>query len=360
MGTEPQSIMGWDIGGANLKAALITIESGRITRRKYHARPFEVWKESHFLSAALQDIGRGLNWQPDMAMGVTMTAELADAFRSKREGVLFVLNEMEHAFGTNRIKAFNLAGEFQPLSEAARDPLAYAATNWIASARLVAQRHPDCLFMDIGSTTSDIIPIAGGEIKAKGRTDTQRLARGELVYSGMLRTNPNTIIQQAPIRGQYCRVTAEYFTIMADVYRILGRIAKEDYTCASPDGRSSSLEHCRERLARLPCADAEMLKPVEIEALAAYLADKQLQQVCEAMHQVVSALDGTRKLPVVAVGPGSFIAMQAARRLGLDPVELAHDRDNGAPASLPALAVAVLLAGVKYDWTASLNKDWAA
>lgn len=357
MGTEPQSIMGWDIGGANLKAVLITIAAGRIIGRKYHARPFEVWQESHSLSAVLQDIGRRFNWQPGMAMGVTMTAELADAFRNKREGVLFVLQEMEHAFGTDRIKAFNLAGEFEPLSEAARDPLSYAATNWIASARLAAQRHPDCLFMDIGSTTTDIIPIAGGQIKARGKTDPERLTRGELVYSGMLRTNPNTIIRQAPVGGQYCRVAAEHFTIMADVYRILGRIASEDYTCASPDGRSTSLEHCRERLARLPCADAEMLKPVEIKALAAYLADKQLQQVCEAMHQVISALDGPRKLPVVAAGPGSFIAMQAARRLGLDAVQLAQDGDSGAPASLPALAVAVLLAGVQNDWNTSLNKD---
>ena len=42
---------------------------------------------------------------------------------------------------------------------------------------------PDSLLIDIGTTSTDIIPIVDGEVAALGWTDPDRLASGELVYS---------------------------------------------------------------------------------------------------------------------------------------------------------------------------------
>ncbi len=70
----------------------------------------------------------------------------------------------------------------------AHTPLTVAASNWVATALVVADEVPDAILIDMGSTTTDIIPIVGGVVRAIGLTDPDRLASGELVYTGALRT----------------------------------------------------------------------------------------------------------------------------------------------------------------------------
>ena len=45
----------------------------------------------------------------------------------------------------------------------------------------------DSLLVDMGSTTTDLIPLHDGAVTAKGYTDTQRLASDELLYIGVRR-----------------------------------------------------------------------------------------------------------------------------------------------------------------------------
>jgi hypothetical protein len=239
-----------------------------------------------------------------------------------------------------------------------------AATNWVASALYVAEAQPDCILVDVGSTTTDIVPLRGGRIAAEGRSDPERLAAGELVYTGVLRTNPNTIVAEVPLRGRACRVAAEWFTQMADAYLLLGRLGAKDYTCATPDGRPASVEAAAGRLARLVCADTDTLEAAEVRALAAYLAEKQLQQVTEGLLQVLSRLarEGARGAagrgaegaeggapsgppPLAPAGVGAFLAAEAGRRLGLRVLEEGAVARGQAVHALPALAAAALLAG---------------
>ena len=125
------------------------------------------------------------------------------------------------------------------------------------------------------------------------------------MYTGVLRTNPNTLTASVPVRGRPCRVAAEYFAVMADAYVLLGRLGAADYTCSTPDGRDTSPAACAERLARLVCADREMLSEPEIVKLARYLVECQLQVVSEGLLQVVSRWDGppTRPSPRPASAP---------------------------------------------------------
>src|SRR3970282_2868027 len=116
-----------------------------------------------------------------------------------------------------------------PVHGRAEHFLSFAATNWIAEALVLADRQPDCLMCDIGSTTTDLIPIVGGKLAAKGRRDIERLASGELIYTGALRTPVAAIVSQVPLRGTICRVSAEYFAIAADVYLVLGRRGPAEY-----------------------------------------------------------------------------------------------------------------------------------
>src|SRR6185295_17246007 len=116
-------------------------------------------------------------------------------------------------------------------------PLEVAAANWRASATLVARTFRDALFLDVGSTTTDIIPIVAGSVVVEGTTDPGRLLSGELVYTGALRTPVCAIVRSVPFEGRRCRVAAEHFAVAADVHLWLGRIQASDYTCETPDGR---------------------------------------------------------------------------------------------------------------------------
>ena len=69
-----------------------------------------------------------------------------------------------------------------------RSRAAIASANWRASAELLAQRLPDAMLVDVGSTTTDLIAVRGGAVAVQGDTDAARLATGAFVYHGVVRT----------------------------------------------------------------------------------------------------------------------------------------------------------------------------
>ncbi len=55
--------------------------------------------------------------------------------------------------------------------EARTEPMSAASTNFLASAELVARRYDEAVLIDMGSTTTDIIPVAGMRLpRAPSRT----------------------------------------------------------------------------------------------------------------------------------------------------------------------------------------------
>ena len=330
-------VIGLDIGGVNTKAVWRDGDSVRTV-----LRPYDVVREREALTTVVRDVVAALAGEPADLIALTMTAELSDEFRTKREGVGFVLDAVEAAV-PGRVLAFTTAGELVSLAEARARPLDVAAANWVASALAVGALHPDALMLDVGSTTADVIPIAAGRVAAAGRNDLDRLLAGELVYTGALRTNLAAIAPRVPIRGRWCPVASELFAISADVHLILGHLAPEAYTCPTPDGRAASVEYARERVARLVCADVEQLEPGEVERIAAYLHAEQVRQIEVAARQVGTRFGGAP--PVVTLGVGAFLARAAAERLGRPVVEMpwsAAQRDAAPAAALAELAAARL------------------
>jgi (4-(4-[2-(gamma-L-glutamylamino)ethyl]phenoxymethyl)furan-2-yl)methanamine synthase len=329
-------VIGLDIGGVNTKAVWRDGDAVRTV-----LRPYDVVREPGALAAVVRDVVAELVGEPGL-VALTMTAELSDEFRTKREGVGFVLDAVEAAVG-GRVAVFTTAGELVTLAEARARPLDVAAANWVAAALAVGAAVPDALLLDVGSTTADVIPIADGRVAAEGRTDLDRLLAGELVYTGALRTNLAAIAPRVPVRGRSCPVASEQFAISGDVHLILGHLAPEAYTCPTPDGRAASIECARARVARLVCADTEQLGVGEIEAIAAYLHDEQVGQIEAAARQVSARLLG--EAPVVPLGVGAFLARTVAERLGRAVVELPWseaERDAAPAAALAELAAARL------------------
>jgi len=217
-------MLGLDIGGANTKAAS---SDGAYAESVY----LPLWKR-----APLAETIAGFAAQKPEAVAVVITSELADCFSCKREGVENIMAVVLQAFSCP--VHFWGAGGF-----GWRDPLDLAAANWSASAALVSREVGDCLFVDMGSTTTDIIPIKG-ESSLAARRDFLRLARGELVYTGLLRTSLGALLPAVRISGETIPLAPEFFAITADAYLALGEISKERYTCDAPDGAGKSRPRC--------------------------------------------------------------------------------------------------------------------
>jgi len=182
-----------------------------------------------------------------------------------------------------------------------------------------------------------------GLVVARGTTDTARLRSGELVYTGVLRTPVAAIVRSVPLRGRRCRVSAEYFAASADVHLWLGRIGEDDYTCETPDGRGRSRREAGARLARMVCADFEVLGEANITAIAEYVAAAQLDHVVSGVRQVERRLGARCPKIAVVAGQGAFLAGAAAQAAGLEPSALASALGADVARATPAAAVAYLL-----------------
>src|SRR5207253_8159474 len=116
-------------------------------------------------------------------LAVTMTGELCDCFDTKRGGVHAILDSLVRAEPETAIQIWSTLGRFVSVTEARVDPWRVAAANWHALATYAGRFAPQGagLLIDIGSTTTDIIPLWQGRPVPHGCTDPQRLASGALV-----------------------------------------------------------------------------------------------------------------------------------------------------------------------------------
>lgn len=335
-------MLGWDIGGVNTKAARVESSRGGPAGLRAVSEPYELQRAADALVPTLSRLARRL-LQGDRAdvHAVTMTAELSQLFRTKREGVGFVLDAMESAFPEARIAVYTVGGDYITPAEARRRPLDVAASNWAATAALVAGFEREALVIDSGSTTTDIIPVSGGRVRAAGLTDPARLQSGELVYTGAVRTPAEALVQSVPLPDGDAAVSAEGFALIGDAHVWFGRLAPESYTAPTPDGRPATREFAGERLARLVCADREMLDDAAIDGIAAALIEAQVRRIVAGIDRVRGRWPSITR--AVVTGLGAFIAREAAERAGLTVTALS-DRLGDAALTAPAAAVAWLLA----------------
>ena len=330
-------VIGWDIGGAHLKAA--RVKDGRVEAVVQAATP--LWLGLDSLESAFDVLCAQLGRADRHA--ITMTGELCDAFPSRREGVAGLpAIAADHLAPSIPMIYAGRAG-FVELGEAAVRAADIASANWHASAALVALRLQDGLFIDIGSTTADLIPIVAGQVAAVGYSDAERLAAGELVYTGMTRSFVMSLASRAPFRGAWTSLMNEYFASSADVHRILDDLPDGADKMSTADGREKTVEASRARLARMIGREADEGANSEWTGLAAWFAEAQIRQITDAASLRLSRNDVGVSAPVVAAGVGEGLAAEAARRLRRPCLGFSSLIAAPAEASHCATAVAVAL-----------------
>ena len=332
-------VIGWDIGGAHLKAA--RVKDGRVEAVVQAATP--LWLGLDSLHAAFDALNAQLG-RADRHV-ITMTGELCDAFPSRREGVAGLAEIAANHLSPAAPSLYAGRAGFVELGEAASHAVDIASANWHASAALVALKLPDALFIDIGSTTTDIIPIVGGQVATVGYTDAERLAAGELIYTGMTRSFVMSLASRAPFRGAWTPLMNEYFASSADVHRILNDLPDDADKMSTADGREKTVEASQARLARMVGREADEGDDLEWAGLAAWFAEAQIRQITDAALLRLSRNDVAVAAPVVAAGVGEGVAAEVARRLRRSCVGFSSLISAPAEASHCAPAVAVALLG---------------
>ena len=331
-------ILGLDIGGANTKAASA---EGKYAKSVY----LPLWKNS-----PLEKVLKRINAeQKPEAVAVVITGELADCFSSKIEGLERIMTVACRAFScpvyfwghdgfarNDIINPTSMTSNVDMINTT--DILHIAAANWSASAALLAREIGDCLFVDMGSTTTDLIPIRARPLAAK--TDFLRLASGELVYMGLLRTGLACILPVARIRGHHVPLAPELFAIIADARLALGHIDLDRYTCDTADGKDKSRPSSLRRLTRSVCADLEEIGESGALAIAEQACTEQKRTLTEAMERQAERHGLER---VAAAGIGEWLIAEAANTLGIECILLSELYGSRISDVFPAYAAARLL-----------------
>lgn len=320
-------ILGLDIGGANLKAATADQRAVSVS--------FALWKQPNQLPAALAELVGQFPGAAELA--VTMTGELCDCYETKRQGVNAILDAVEFAAQGKPVRAWSTDGEFVTVAAARRDHLKAAASNWLALATFAARFAPNepALLIDIGSTTTDIIPLLFGTPRPQGRSDPSRLVLGELVYCGVRRTPVCAVAPDS--------VCAELFATTQDVFVVLGLLPEEPENRDTADGRPLTIPLSQARLARMLGGDTDLFSPDEIAAFARSIAEKMCSAIAVRVDQAQQLVPGLRELQTVVVsGVGEFLAHTVLGDTIERVLSLNDELGPTVSACAPAYAVAVL------------------
>ena len=333
-------IAGFDIGGANTDLAIIDFDDEEIKDIKVDFAYLPMWSNNDDLSEVLVDLIENICPVSEVdAVGISMTAELVDAYDTKKDGVLDVVKKCDDTFDCP-IAYVGIDG-MMSREEIEEDPLKAAAANWIATAQIATLISDNCIFIDTGSTTTDIIPIKDGKECAIGKSDFDRSATGELVYTGTLRTNLASFLDKVELNGKEYRVASELFAQTADVYMVLGLISEKDYICDTFDGESKSKIDCAKRIARVVCADLEMLSMDEITEMCRFIHQKQVEQIADGLKQV-SQTQGLDLIITTGLGK-DILDKKAADLLGLKVKSMGDILTDDECTVAPAVGTAVMM-----------------
>ena len=356
VGAIVDEIVGLDIGGANLKAA-VWLSNQEVRGASLN---FPMWKQPDQLAEGVRQllVTLGKTDHQTIDLAITMTGELADCFATRREGVSRIIDQLSQVVSPDRLGIYTVDGRWFTAEQAQRDPWTVAASNWHALASWLAQWPPTAhafqcgVLIDIGSTTIDILPVSGGRLATGARTDRDRLEQSQLLYSGMRRTPICAVLPRFVLDGVSVPVMAELFATSDDAYVCLGLVDEAPHDVDSADGRPRTKPFAAARLARMIGEDAERLTDSQVHSLAQQVINAQatqlaqaikvnLLQVCGGMHRPMVTVD----LPhLICSGHGLPLFEQTIRTVSMPcrVVRLNEHVDEEVSRSAPAAAVAWL------------------
>ncbi len=336
-----EAYYGWDLGGAHLKIARLD-QKGVVEFVRQAACP--LWQGMRRFHEAVATVLAETNGIGGLH-AVTMTGELADLFLSRRSGVQRLIAALSEHIAADTMMIYAGPAGFVLPDQAYRETRSVASANWLATASYLASVLEQGVLIDIGSTTTDIVPFAAGSVRCVEYDDHGRLRAEELVYSGVVRTAVNTITERVPFAGGWVPLMGEQFATAADVYRITDELPAHADMIPTADGAAKDSVDCMRRLARMLGCDLESAEIDAWREVAVYLRECQLRRIADACARTLSRRVVDERAPLVGAGVGRFLVKRIAQRTGRDYVDFGSlfmgDSDAAADCA-PAVAVACL------------------
>jgi probable H4MPT-linked C1 transfer pathway protein len=319
-------ILGLDIGGANLKAAT---SDGRAV-----SVPFALWKQPERLAAAVVELVARFSGVDELA--ITMTGELCDCFETKRDGVRQIVKAAMAASRNLPTRFWSTDGVLLDAESATRNYISVAAANWHALATFIGyeMRIRRGLLIDMGSTTTDLIPISDQKAAAIGLTDFDRLTHGELVYTGLRRTPATTLLGPD--------AAAEFFATVLDAHLLLGTIPEDPADTDTADGRPATQRYAHGRLSRMIGGDPELTSTRETLILANSIMNRQRSLVFNRIEAIRNRFETESPTAILAGSGERFLRSILAADRFAEVVSLNERLGSEISASAPAYAVARL------------------
>jgi probable H4MPT-linked C1 transfer pathway protein len=194
--------------------------------------PCPIWRGIEYLDRALEEASHAIQAKRT-CHALTMTAELADIFTDRLQGMQVLIEHFGAHVSVGRIRIFAGKAGWLATAEVKEHATSIASANWLASASYAARKCARGIVVDIGSTTTDIIEFRDGRIWYRGYSDGERLRTGELVYTGVLRTPVMAVVQWVPFEGEWQTLASEQFATLADVYQLTGQLAAAVFGCVN-------------------------------------------------------------------------------------------------------------------------------
>lgn len=353
---QQQSIIGWDIGGAHVKAVLLD-KNGSISN--VFQQPCPLWQGMGFLKQAVNFILAELP-ENNYRHAITMTGELVDLFDGRDQGVKQIISAMQDYLAGSELFIYaGLEGLLSPRQIQGHHYASIASANWLASASLAADKLKNGLFIDIGSTTTDILVLSDHKVQAIGLTDYARLVSEELVYTGIIRTAVMAVAQSTSFQGQKMGLMAEYFATMADVYRLTGELNEIHDQTETADGADKTVSASAKRLSRMTGYEFSEQDLSLWQQFAQNIKSQQKQKIRDACERQLSRNLISDNDIFVGAGVGRFLVKQIADELAYPYLDFTDLLENRCPDSqmsaadcAPAAAVAMLLVGNSTKETA--------
>ena len=300
-------------GGAHLKCALFTAD-GKLIRVSQYATP--LWSDFESLTRLLNDFQ---NRFPGADHAVTMTAELADIYASRKEGVQSLADLFVDIFAEDTVHFYAGSDGFVSYADIEATYEQVASMNWFATASFVSHALEAGLLIDIGSSTSDVIPFGHQKVLASGLTDHQRLINNELLYLGVIRTPLMALCNSVEWKEQACPVMNEYFATTADVYRVLEELNETDDMYDAADGKDKTLTASARRLARMIALDyPDEVSLQDCQRLALQFDRKLKTALCAAIETHRNKLQDLNIKTIIGAGCGRFLLKDIAQQIGMD------------------------------------------
>ncbi len=309
------TVIGWDIGGAHVKACLL--QNGRVVDVAQWACP--LWQGLEHLERALASARERWPSMGHARHAVTMTGEMVDLFEHREEGVQRIaslLNTTLSSAAQSAVQFFAGDAGWCGAERVASVWEQIASANWLATAQHAAREYGDGVLVDIGSTTTDLIAFQGGRVVTAARSDVQRLATGELVYQGVVRTPLCALAQRIAWQGTELNVMNEYFATVADVYRLTGELNPAHDLYPSADNAPKDLGATRKRLARMIGMDARDASDADWLAFAQAWRAAQVAELGSQLRRVIELHRLPDTAVVVSAGCGDFLVPDVLAQAG--------------------------------------------